>query len=256
VVYAGGNLRSILNDRMSGSNQFRLSLFLCIVGILFLQVALAFSTSDRVFLWHNDHRLAVTRVDAPLLFRITPVVTSMLGVLALAMGLAVFSQDRRGETRTRVCGQPEWSPFYRKLIWRTVNILVVLYSPFTGYSRMSPAALHGTNPDGFYCLAILLLVPLCVLGTLAISPAAQFTKPSWDRFPLRLWRDPLQFFFLATWASLGVAMGSLLRFPRIWTVGFWTLLSHLSIFVGLLIGQAIAYWAYRDRITSGGKGRS
>jgi len=233
---------------MNRSNRFRFSLFVCILGIVFLQIALAFSTSDRVFLWHNEHRFAVTRVDALVFFRITPVVTSALGLLALAIGLAIFFQDRRGDTRTAVSVQPEASPFNRKLIWRVVNILLVLYSPFTGYSRMSPAALHGTNPDGFYCLAILLLVPLCVLGMLAVSPTAQFTKPSWDRFPLRLRSDPLQFFFLATWASLGVVVGSLLRLPQIGTVGFWTLLSHLSIFVGLLIGQAIAYWAYRDRI--------
>lgn len=117
---------------------------------------------------------------------------------------------------------------------------------------MNPASLHGTNPDVFYCLVILLIMPLFVLGTLAISPVAQFMKPSWDRFPLRLWSDPSQFFFIGTWASLGVVGGSLFRFPRIRTVGFWTLLSNLSIFLGLLIGQAIAYWFYHDRITSRG----
>lgn len=140
--------------------------------------------------------------------------------------------------------------FQRKLIWRAVNILLVLCSPWTGYARMNPSMLHGTNPDMFYCLAIFAVMILFVLGTLAISPAAHFIKPSWDRLPLRLRSDPLQFFFIGTWAALGVVVGSLLRVPQIGTVGFWTLLSHLSVFLGLLVGQVVAYLFYRDRIVS------
>jgi len=184
-----------MSEGMSRSNQFKLSLFLWIVGIMFLQLALAFSTTDRVWLWHNDRRVAITRADAPLLFGITPVVTSALGLLALATGLGIFSSGRRRNGRIARSDKLESSPFNRKLIWRVVNILVVLYSPFTGYFRMSAAALRGTNPDGLYCLIIVVLISICVVGTVAISSTAQFMKPSWDRFPVRLWSDPLQFFF-------------------------------------------------------------
>jgi len=142
------------------------------------------------------------------------------------------------------------NPSKPRPFWRLVNTFLVLYAPWTGYSRMSPSMLQRTNPDVFYCLTIVVTMPLLVLGTLAISRSTQFLKPSWDRSPLLLWSDPLQSFFVGTCVSLGVVLGSALRLPQVGTLGFWTLLSFLSVFIGLLIGQVIAYWVYRHRITA------
>jgi hypothetical protein len=235
--------------RMRGSREFRIAVGLCILGVLFLQITLAFSTSDRLFLWQNEHHVTLTRSDAPLVFRITPVATLAVGLLSLAIGLALFFKPRRADSQTSVSAYQDPTPFKPGLIWRAVNILLILYSPITGYSMMSPTSLERTNPGAVYCAAILFIMPLFVLGTLAVSRVDEFRKPSWDRFPLRLWSDPLQFFFIGTWASLGIVLGSLLRLHGSGSVGFWTLLSHCSIFLGLIVGQALGYWLYRNRIT-------
>ena len=44
------------------------------------------------------------------------------------------------------------------------------------------------------------------------------------------------------------ALGGLLRWPAIGSVGFWMLGSYISIAVGLVIGQILVYRIYRGQV--------
>jgi hypothetical protein len=135
-----------------------------------------------------------------------------------------------------------------RTFWIVANTALVLGAFWTGYSEMSPAKLRGTNPDQYLCLAILICMPLSVV--LAIGARHEsLRRPSWDRSPFFLGRDPLQAVFVTTLIMFAVSVGSSLRISGAGAVGRWTVATYWSILVGLILGQIIAYIMYRDRIT-------
>jgi hypothetical protein len=133
-------------------------------------------------------------------------------------------------------------------IWALVNIALVLLSAWTGYAEMSPTKLSHMNPDLAFCLTLLVMTPIFVIGTMAISRNDAFAWPSWGRSPLRWQSDPLQAIFISTCISLGLFVGTCLRLRNSGPVGFWLAASFGSLFVEFLIGQALAYVIYRERI--------
>jgi hypothetical protein len=136
-------------------------------------------------------------------------------------------------------------------LWRTINIAIILSSPFAGYRDMAPDRLAHTNPDKYFCTAILITMPFFVLGALwfATSRCDEFRAPSLDRFPINWWYDPLQALFISTLTTFGWAIGSQLRIAGTGTLGFWTVAFHWCVFVGLLVGQLIGYPLFYRRIT-------
>jgi len=46
-----------------------------------------------------------------------------------------------------------------------------------------------------------------------------------------------------------MAIGSALRRPTIGSVGFWTSCVYFCFAIGLLVGQVLVYWIYREHIT-------
>jgi hypothetical protein len=137
-----------------------------------------------------------------------------------------------------------------RYLWLITNIAAVLLSPWSGYRDMAPEKLAHTNTDQFACVSLAIVMPLFVLGALWFASARcdSFRLPSWHRFPLNWWYDPLQALFITTLGSFGWALGSQLRFPSYGTVAYWTVVSHWCIFGGLVIGELIAYPIFRHRI--------
>jgi hypothetical protein len=139
-----------------------------------------------------------------------------------------------------------------KLFWFVVNIATIPLGLWTGYGAMAPENLRGTNPDQFLCLAVLVVMPFFVLGTLWLSRAkySSFHKPSFYRNPLRWDSDPLQALFITTLGTFGLAIGSQIRIAGSGSVGFWMVMVFWSILVGLVIGQALGYWIFRRHIVA------
>jgi hypothetical protein len=137
-----------------------------------------------------------------------------------------------------------------KYLWIAVNTLSVPLAVWTGYSRTAPAKLVHANPDAIFCLVTLLIMPLFVLGTLwqAARHCDVFRRPSFRRFPLNLWYDPLEFFFVGTFTTVAMAIGATLHWPRPGSVGYWMTLFFWCIFAGWIVGQLIGYTVFRDRI--------
>lgn len=143
--------------------------------------------------------------------------------------------------------------------WCVFNICSVLLCFFGGYSLMSPASLRISNPDGIVCLILLVGVPLFVLGSVAyaiyIRNCNALLRPSWDRFSLNWWGDPLQSLFLTTWNSMALTIGAIIRLPidksaDCRAIAFWMAATFCCITIGLLIGQICAYRIYQNRIMS------
>jgi hypothetical protein len=140
-----------------------------------------------------------------------------------------------------------------------LNIGLVLLSLRGGYMMMAPERLHRDNPDGVLCLILLVIMPLFVLGAVAYSiyrwKCNVLLCPSWDRFPLNWWGDPLQSLFISTWNTAAITLGAIARLPidksaDYRTIAFWMVASFGSITIGLLIGQFFAYRIFRNRIVA------
>jgi hypothetical protein len=137
-----------------------------------------------------------------------------------------------------------------RYLWLTVNIAVVLSSPWVGYKELAPERLAHENTDQLACLAVAVVMPLFVLGALwfATTRVESFRRPAWDRFPINWWYDPLQALFITTLCSFGWAVGSQFRFPVYGTVAYWTVILHWCIFGGLVLGEFIAYPIFHHRV--------
>ena len=123
-------------------------------------------------------------------------------------------------------------------------------SPWAGYRALAPARLARTNVDPELCLSLAIVMPIFVLGILwlASGQCDSFRRPSWDRFPINWWYDPLTALLITTLGSFGYAIGVQLRFFSVAPVGYWTVVLHWTIFFGLVLGELIAYPIFRHRI--------
>ena len=137
--------------------------------------------------------------------------------------------------------------FKNKGTWIVVNTMLVFLSLWTGYAETDPRILSKSNPELAYCITILIMTPIFVLGTAYQAKAGSLVWPSWKRSPLRWSRDPLQALFVSAWCALGLFAGSLFR-AYAQHFGFWMAASFGSIFVGLLLGQLIVFCVYRHQI--------
>ena len=132
-----------------------------------------------------------------------------------------------------------------------INIALLLLSVWMGYSSLEPNALPDTNPDKYLSMALLVVMPVFAFGAVSIFGAGHnaLRRPSWRRFAISWWRDPLQCLFLTTCSIGGVALGAAMHLPGTSARGFWMFMASFSMFIGLVVGQAIAYAYHRAKIT-------
>ena len=139
-----------------------------------------------------------------------------------------------------------------KAIWYVINIALVALALPGGYNSISPEKLRHTNPDAIACGLILLVTPLFAIWSVSYSIRCwnhnRLARPSLSRNPLNWWHDPLQSLFISTCIMVSTAIGSALRHPTIGSVGFWTLAVYACFALGLLVGQILVYWIYRENI--------
>jgi heme A synthase len=215
--------------------------------ILFQTAYITFSANQPVLF--RDQRGQVTGIhDLTVLFRVISVSAFALGTLVLARA-AYLSFGKRPEPdggRRFSLRSPFFAPGGR---WTICNVTLIILSVWTGYAEMESRKVSKTNADAILCAAILFALPIFVLAILAIGKTRQFRKPKWNRFPLNWSSDPLQVLFISTLCALGAFFGSLPRVYGSATHGFWVAASFASTFLGLLIGQILAYRLFADRIT-------
>ena len=132
-----------------------------------------------------------------------------------------------------------------------INIGLLLLSVWTGYGSLAADALLGANPDKYLCITVLIMMPIFAIGAVSTFGAKHtaLTLPSWRRFSVNWSRDPLQCLFLSTCFSGGMALGAALHLPGTTITGFWMFMTFLCVFIGLVVGQVIAYAVHRERLT-------
>ncbi len=219
-----------------------------IAGVICLQTAYMTFIGEQPVLWRNEHQQVVGVYDLTVAFRIISWSTLAVGLFLLANAVrACFVKKRDVQSEGNIFKAARWL-FKTGRRWVVFNLMLISLSIWTGYAGMNATTLQQMNPDAIFGIAILFVMPIFVIGTLYLAKSNSFRRPSWNRFPLN-WDDPLQAAFITTWCSFGLFVGSLFRIRHSGILGFWTVALWGSIFVGLLIGQALAYRIYRDRIT-------
>jgi hypothetical protein len=137
-------------------------------------------------------------------------------------------------------------------VWAALNIALVGLSVWTGYSEMDPERLAHANPDVVFCSLTFATMSLCSLGIVSYSihgaKQATLRRPSWRRFSIDWWHDPLQCLLLSCFFTGAMAVGAAFRLPGTSRVGFWMFMFLVSLFAGLVIGQLAVYAVYRERI--------
>ena len=182
----------------------------------------------------------------------------ILGGLLLVIAAYLLFRFLRGTAP----GAPSWastiSAFFRserlQPLWPILNVVLLLLSFSTGYAEMAPDNLAHSNPDMIFCTITVVTTIAFSFGAVwySISGARQDTLrwPSWRRFSIDWWHDPLQCLFLSCCFAGAMAVGAAFRLRGTSPTGFWMFMFFVCLFVGLLIGQLAAYAVHRARITN------
>jgi hypothetical protein len=139
-----------------------------------------------------------------------------------------------------------------KLFWAAFNVLLIGLSVLMGYYEMEPQQLSKANPDAVFCTSVLLSAIFFSIATVAYSihgeKQSSLRRPSWRRWSIDWWHDPLQCLFSASWFTGAMVVGAALHLRGTSETGFWMFMFFASMLLGLLIGQMIAYAVYRKHI--------
>jgi len=128
------------------------------------------------------------------------------------------------------------------------NALSVLIAMWVGYGEPSDIALGSEIASGLIALLLISVMAIFAVGTVHLSRASKLQRPGWVRSPFNWKTDPLQALFMSSVVMLGLAIGSVLRcaLEPMHHLGLPMILG--SIFVGLVLGQSVAYRIYRRRV--------
>jgi hypothetical protein len=245
-------------DREPMREQYQGSVKSFVLAFIVLLVAHMTFTAHQPTVFRNEQGQAVGIHDLTVLFRVVSWTALVIGLLLVVNAIrTLFTNESRQE-------QSNSSPpaFGRRLfrngrVWIVFNTVLIPLSIWTGYAEMAPTTLQRTNPDIILCISIFVLIPIFVLGAVSLATdKRRLRTPAWNRFPLNWGGDPLQALFIMTLCTLAAVVGSLFRLGSSRTGGAWTVAAHTSLLLGLLIGQAIVYRVYRDRIAHSGKGET
>ena len=139
-----------------------------------------------------------------------------------------------------------------KLFWAAFNVLLIGLSVLTGYYEMEPQQLSHANPDAVLCTVVLISMIFFPIATVGYSihgaKQSSLRRPSWRRWSIDWWHDPLQSLFSASWFTGAMVVGAALHLRGTSQTGFWMFMFFASMFLGLLIGQVITYVVYREHI--------
>jgi hypothetical protein len=139
-----------------------------------------------------------------------------------------------------------------KLFLAALNVVSIGLSVGIGYTEMEPERLSQANPDAVFFTSVLLTMIFFPVATVwySIRHEKQTTlrRPSWRRWSIDWWRDPLQSLFSASWFTGAMVVGAALRLRGTSQTGFWMFMFFVAMFLGLLIGQVVAYLVFREHI--------
>jgi hypothetical protein len=197
----------------------------------------------------SSERIVYTRAEHPYVFDMITAGFVVVGLILLALAFSSCFHPRQRADSASTAGA---NSLVMKRLWQVVNTLLMISSLYGGWAAMQPDVRRNTNPDGILCGIVFVIMLLFPLGAVSYSifGAKQMTlrRPSWSRFSLDWWHDPLQCLFLSSCFAAGLAIGAAFHLKGTTQTGFWTFMTFCSIFGGLAIGQTFVYAAYRSRL--------
>ena len=129
-------------------------------------------------------------------------------------------------------------------LWLIFNVAEILFAAYAGFRMGAEVGSEPTTPDRFLCISLLVVWVVFVIGIVSLA-SKPLRVPSLNRFSLSWNKDPLQVLFISTLMTLALIMTGL---GRAGVRGISAFAPYESSLVGLLIGQAIVYWAFRREI--------
>ena len=235
---------NLKQDVVTSRKTHRTALRPFIIGAFCLITTCVIATSNHLSFWWDEHQYVFTRNNYPFLFQASLILAGGIAGFAFAIAIVRFvSRNSDAALEPRSSRKPKG-----RRIWMIFNAVIILLSVWTGFQEVGSTQLQQMNPDAIACILILVIMPIFTIGTLSLSKNDTFTRPSWSRPPSNWRRDPFQALFLATWCCLGLFVGAVFRIACIGGVGFWVVAAFGSMFLGLLIGQLLAFCIYRSRI--------
>ena len=136
-------------------------------------------------------------------------------------------------------------------IWTTIYGLAAVVAVLLGYRSV---AVHRPDaPDSdwvlwFIAAVIFCLAPLLMVWVSRGWGVERLRRPSLDRHPFDMQRDPLQGLRVAVLASLLYFIGSCFALWHTDHHGFMLVCSYAALALGFFIGEKLVYSVYRDEI--------
>jgi hypothetical protein len=178
----------------------------------------------------------------------------VLGVLLLIVAGYILLRFFRGVTPDASNRMSSRRAFMSRThgLWAILNLAFVLVALWIGYAEMAPERLVHANPDIIFCSVVfmtMLFFPFATVWySLRVAGQTTLCRPSWRRFSIDWWHDPLQCLFSSCTLMGAATVGAALRLPGTSQTGFWMFVFFLCMFFGLLIGQLAVYAVYREHI--------
>jgi len=229
------------------AKQNRVALGCLVSGLILLEFAYLTLTADQPTVFINEQGQPFSSSSLTAWFRVASWGALASGSLLLMYSIRIYVGKESKTHGNSTESWAKWRLLENGRIWLVFNVILTALSVWTGYAEMSPAMGERSNADLIFCVAIIVSIPVFAICTVHFSTVHDLRKPSWDRFPLNWWGDPLQTLFISTLSALGLVVGSLFRFGTSGIIEVQLAATYVSILVGLVIGQMIVYAVYRSR---------
>jgi hypothetical protein len=137
-------------------------------------------------------------------------------------------------------------------IWPVIYSVLFVAILVASHEATWPHPQKPTNADWiFISISFFTLwgfCPLAVAYGFNRSRKEFLEKPTWTRHPLGWWTDTLQCIRISLVFSLATVLGAATGLSRADEQGKMIFLWHVSITLGLFLGEKTTYWIYRKKI--------
>jgi len=215
------------------------------VGAGFVWFAyLIFFRSTEFIVRQSGHVETYQRVDYPMIFNFAALATLLIGAYELIRGAVLI---------IGTWPEPELIPRGRySAAWGIFNAVLLLLFACLGYSGLILKIPGAAESKWALCIGAFVVCLVCPFGNLHFSSVSTFRKPQWARSPFRWWHDPLQVLYVGTCWFAGFFLGTASRFfishLSVDDEAVWSVVGFAGALAGLLVGQALAYAAYKNQI--------
>jgi len=137
-------------------------------------------------------------------------------------------------------------------LWTIVNLVLIASAVYGGFEAIQPRHHSNTNVDWTFIAISFVVTSIFPWGAMLHSRSTGVTewkRPSFNRNPLRWWKDPLQPLRITILGVCAYLLGGAAALPHTDEQGLMLFWWNVAILVGLSLGERFVYWWFRAQIT-------